>query len=311
MTPPEGGHPFETLEPRGKEPTTKRALDAWVQQAQSRTGIGAGRIGWMVASSIVVAALQRAVHTDGRPRFLVKGGAYLELRLGLSARATKDVDALFRGDFEEFLDTLDETLSKPWGPLELQRTEVAEIERVRGRVVKPRRFRVKLLLRGAVWRSVDVEVAADEGRAGERVELVPAPPLDHFGLPSPIEFAGIVLDYQVAQKLHACTDPHDPPVLVNDRVRDVTDLHLLRRELYPAPQDLAELRAACTNVFEARSREAAATGETEPRDWPPHVVTHPLWHRDYAGYADEIGLQLTLDEAVAELNEWVLEIDRA
>jgi signal transduction histidine kinase len=28
-------------------------------------------------------------HTDGQPRFLIKGGAYIELRLGLSARATK------------------------------------------------------------------------------------------------------------------------------------------------------------------------------------------------------------------------------
>jgi len=304
-------HPFDGLEARGKQPTTKRALDAWVQQAQPRTRISAGRIGWIVASSIVVAALQRALHTDGRPRFLVKGGAYLELRLGLSARATKDVDALFRGDFNEFLDALDEALSQPWGTLELQRTEVEVIERVRGRLVKPRRFKVKLLLRGAVWRSVAVEVAAEEGRAGERIELVSAPRLDHFGLPSPIEFAGIVLDYQVAQKLHACTDPHDPPLQVNDRVRDVPDLHLLRRELYSTRPDLADLRAACVDLFQARRREAAATGETEPRDWPPQVIVHPPWLRDYRGYADEVELELSLEEAVAELNEWIAEIDRA
>jgi hypothetical protein len=123
--------------------------------------------------------------------------------------------------------------------------------------VWPRRFRVKLLLRGAVWRSIDVEVSADEGRAGERVERVPAPRLDHFGLPSPVEFAGIVLDYQVAQKLHACTEPHDPPHAVNDRVRDVTDIHLLRRELYSSRQDLAEFRTACVDVFAARIRESS------------------------------------------------------
>lgn len=37
---------------------------------------------------------------DGKPRFLIKGGAYIELRLGMRARATKDVDTLFRGSFE-------------------------------------------------------------------------------------------------------------------------------------------------------------------------------------------------------------------
>jgi len=140
---------------------------------------------------------------------------------------------------------------------------------------------------------------------------VPAPRLEHFGLPSPIEFAGIVLHYQVAQKLHACTDPHDPPELVNERVRDVTDLHLIRRQLYPGGQDLAELRVACVDLFEARRRDAEATGEAEPRSWPPQVVVHSPWRRDYPGYATEIGLQLSLDEAVAELNQWIEEIDNA
>lgn len=50
---------------------------------------------------MVVAALQRAVAPDGHPRFLLKGGTYLELRLGLETRATKDVDVLFRGNFDD------------------------------------------------------------------------------------------------------------------------------------------------------------------------------------------------------------------
>jgi hypothetical protein len=34
--------------------------------------------------------------------------------------------------------------------------------------------------------------------------------------------------YQIAQKVHASTDPHNPPEFVNDRARDVVDLLLLR-----------------------------------------------------------------------------------
>ena len=37
--------------------------------------------------------------------------------------------------------------------------------------------------------------------------------------------------FQIAQKLHAVTDPHEPPDLINDRARDVVDL-LLLRDLY-------------------------------------------------------------------------------
>lgn len=108
-------HPFASLPGRGKEPTSKRHLDAWVAQAQAKTGVAVGRLGWLVASSVVIAALQRAVATDGRPRFLLKGGAYLEIRLGLRSRATKDIDTLFRGDFAELVDVLDASIIEPWG----------------------------------------------------------------------------------------------------------------------------------------------------------------------------------------------------
>ncbi|WP_129664470.1 nucleotidyl transferase AbiEii/AbiGii toxin family protein [Phytoactinopolyspora endophytica] len=189
---------FAELPDRGKAPSTKRALDTWIQQAQATTNVAARRLGWIVASSVVIAALQRAHHDDGHAQFLLKGGAYLEHKLGLSARSTKDIDTLFRGDFDEFLSRLDGVLEEPWGSIQLQRTAVEIIDGA-NRVVKPRRFKVKLLLRGTVWRSVEVEVAPDEGNAGEGVEILAAPILNHFGLPSPTAFAGIVLDYQVAQ----------------------------------------------------------------------------------------------------------------
>ena len=57
-------------------------------------------------------------------RFLLKGGAYLELRLGLRSRATKDLDALVRGDFDEFAETLDAALAKPCGVIDLSTTAI-------------------------------------------------------------------------------------------------------------------------------------------------------------------------------------------
>jgi len=300
-------HPFNALPDRGKEPTSKRNLDAWIEQAQPKTGVGSGRLGWLVASSVVIAALQRTRADDGHPRFLLNGGAYLEVRLGLRARATKDIDTLFRGDFDDFLAVLDATLTESWGAIELQRTEVTIIEGAR-RVVKPRRLKVKLLINGQTWRSVVVEVAADEGQAGANVELFTGPPLHHFGIPSPVELAGIVFDYQVAQKLHACTDPHAPPDQINARARDLVDLAIIRDAFYREPHDLPALRAACADVFAARAIDAEALGFAI-RTWPPTVRAYDDWPTDFA---DAVGdRDLTLEDAIDQVNDWIQQIDAA
>lgn len=299
-------HPFASLSDRDKGPNSKRVLDTWIAHAARSTGIVERRLGWIVASSVAIAALQRATHTDGKPRFLLKGGSYLEVRLGLRSRATSDIDALLRGDFEEFLATLDSNL-EPWGALELTRSEVTAMENVR-RVLKPHRFRLQMSIKGKVWRSVDIEVAPSEGRMDESVEVIPAPPLGHFGLPSPGELAGIALDYQVAQKLHGCTDPHQPPDATNLRARDIVDLLLLRDAFYRDSGGLHSLRDACTDLFVARFAEAEDL-QLEPRPWPPQVVAYPHWHSDYATSAQEVGIDLTLEDGVEQINEWIAAID--
>jgi hypothetical protein len=65
------------LPERGKEPGSARVLDTWIIQAQQKLAMDAGRLGWLVASTVVVAALQRAVDETGRSLFLLKGGTYL------------------------------------------------------------------------------------------------------------------------------------------------------------------------------------------------------------------------------------------
>ena len=302
-------HPLDGLAPRGKPPATVRALETWIQQAEQKVGVGSRRLGWLVASSAVIAALQRVVHADGEPRFLIKGGAYLELRMGLRARATRDLDTLFRGRFEELLDVLDQALAEPFDGIAFRRTEPQEIGAA-GRSVKPRRFDIMLDLRGKTWRRVTLEVAPDEGHAGARVERFPSLPLAHFGLSMPPTTAGLAIDYQVAQKLHACTDPHtrEHP---NDRVRDVVDLHLLKIAFYDGGAALASLKAACCDLFAERAKENAAAGGVRRPGWPPIVIAYAHWNADYSKCANEVGLPLPLAEAVEVLNRWVERIDQA
>ena len=299
---------FEQLRPKDKQPASKSILDKWVAQAGQSLGLDAsGRLGWLVASSVAIAAVQRALDADGRQLFLLKGGTLLQHRLRDSSRVTKDVDGLVRGDLDVFFAVLDDALAEPWGPLTLRRGEV-EVINAPGKLIKPRRFDIILDLRGITWRRVTFEVSADEAGIGDLPEPFVAPTLRGFGLPDPDVLVGIAMRSQIAQKLHAVTDPHDPPTLVNNRARDIPDLLLIRNlAAETGSPTLDEIRQSCEAVFAARAQEAEATGGSG-RTWPPTLIAHDHWYADYPGYAAEVGVTLPLGEAVKAVNIWIGDI---
>jgi hypothetical protein len=238
--------------------------------------------------------------------FLVKGGLYLELQLGLKARTTKDVDTLFRGTAEEFERAVNAVLTEPWGPFKLERTALERVMKA-PRLTKPYRFAVLLTLRGKTWRRVQVEVAFPEGNISSAMTPVPSPNVSFFGVEPPSEIVAIAMDYQVAQKLHAASDPDIPPDIINDRVRDVIDLALINDHFYRADPVPASLKAACLDVFTARAEEAIAIGKP-PRHWPPTLVANSAWEQTYPKLAKSVELNLTLEEAISIVQEWVVAI---
>lgn len=295
--------PLQGLPHKERTPGSTRHLQRWVEDASQSIGSPAGqRVGWLVASTIVVAALQRAVDAEGQALFLLKGGVYLEHRLGQAARATKDVDTLFRGQVESFADDLDRALAEPWGPLSLARGAIEKISAPR--LVAPRRFDVVLSVRGVTWRRIQVEVAFPEGRVAEDAEPVPSPPLNFFGLQDAPDLIAITMAYQVAQKIHACTDPHLPPERPNTRVRDIADLLLVRDRLYPDAQSWGPIADACQDVFAARATEAETLG-LPARRWPPTVIVNDVWEADWPRLAASTGAPSSLNDAVAEVNSWI------
>jgi hypothetical protein len=303
---------LRTLKPRTKQPISARVLNLWIAQAEGQLGDEAkgGRLGWLVASSVAITAVQRAIDVSGRPLFLLKGGTLLQHRLNATARATKDVDGLIRGDLDEFLLTLEGALAEPWGPLTLRRGEV-EVVNVPTKIIKPRRFDISLDLRGVTWRRIQFEVSSDEAGIGEEYEAIEPPPLGGFGLPDGAALVGIAMRFQIAQKLHAVTDPHEPPDSFNDRARDVVDLLLLRDLVaITGSPTLLEIRAAAVAVFEARTEEATKLGRPA-RAWPPAVTAHHHWGTDYARAASSGGIDLSLAACVAEANAWIKIIDGA
>jgi hypothetical protein len=82
-----------------------------------------GRLGWLVASSVAIAASNvRSTPTESSCFSL--RAARLQHRLPATARPTKDVDGLVRGDLDAFFLALEDALAEPWGSLTLRRGEV-------------------------------------------------------------------------------------------------------------------------------------------------------------------------------------------
>lgn len=91
-----------TLKPKTKQPVSTKVLNTWIAQAEGQLGDEAkgGRLGWLIASSVAIAAVQRALDEDGRQLFLLKGGTLLQHRLNVGVRrrcSVKGGVTLFRG----------------------------------------------------------------------------------------------------------------------------------------------------------------------------------------------------------------------
>jgi hypothetical protein len=111
------------------------------------------------------------------------------------------------------------------------------------------------------------------------------------------------LRYQIAQKIHACTDPLDGQ-RANDRARDLVDLQLLALLLdEAAAATLPAVREACVEIFTSRARHS----------WPPAVTVWPAWPELYtaaaAAVADDVVADV--DQAADWLQAFVGEIDTA
>lgn len=218
----------------------------------------------------LIGALDR-VRVDAAPRFLVKGGVSMELRLGLRVRATKDIDLVFRGEAGEMLDALEQAFEQPCSGFTFRRK--GELEDIRD--TGSRRLEVQVSFGGREWQTLQLEIARPEA---DEIELVPvAVGIADFGLDGPEQVACLSLRYQVAQKLHAVTER--PPDRPNLRFWDLIDLILLEDLI---DDDVVRVREAAESIFAGRGTH----------DWPPELIIPDAWREPYARAANEIDAAL-------------------
>ena len=128
-------------------------------------------------------------------------------------------------------------------------------------------YRVSIAFIGTDWGALDVEVSDPEidpyAHTSTEIdsELVQFGAHFGFGGLTPIEL--VDLEYQIAQKLHAVTDP------AYRRAHDLVDLQLL----WNANPDLSVLRELCVRTFNWRRQQV----------WPP-LPLRPMagWELAYA-----------------------------
>lgn len=270
-------------------PPSAGVLAKYAQAYAREAGVSEGRVRAWIAYMILAGVLERAAD-GGAPRFSVKGGVALELRLGDRARATKDIDVVLQHPDADLARTLERALTgddyqgfsfrRKGEPLVLDNGTVNT------------EFAVSY--RGGAWTSVTVDIARAEPGEGE-VEWVRAIPLtDLFGVTGPIELPCLPLRFHIAQKLHGMTLPPRAGKR-NERFRDLIDLLLMEALV----TDYAGLRAACESVFRSRSTH----------EWPPHLDVPPHWIEPFARMAAELELPVAdADEGMNRVRAFVTRI---
>lgn len=248
-------------------------------------GIPVARARVMLCTLIVSQMLPDAV--------AIKGGMGVKLRMGdLGTRATSDLDVSTRTRGDKFEQDFRARLAEGWGTVPASKGEqrrnpdapdrVAFTASVRAAklhdpgltrpeyVMHP--YRVSIAFLGSTWGALDVDVSDPEidsyahARTEIDGELVQFGAYFGFGELQPVELVG--LEYQIAQKIHAVTDP------AYTRAHDLVDLQLL----WAAEPDLSVLNRLCIRTFDWRNEQI----------WPP-LPLRPMedWALAYADAREE------------------------
>jgi len=277
---------------RPKTPKTKGRLEQLITQWQKDSGQPVARLNMRIAAMMLAGALARVVDPDGQGLFATKGGIAMELRMGDRARATRDVDLLLRGDSGQLAELLDQGLREPYRNFSFRRGAIDDLP---GRP-NVKKVRVQVSFAGRVLCSPQLEIAPVE-TGDEEFVTVPGSSLDAVGIDGPDLVLVLAERWQIAQKLHAVTEPFADG-RENPRFRDLIDLQLLKA-FDPDPGLVLQ---ACERVFTARAQHS----------WPPILTVQPSWAEGYAALATSLRLEVVdIDQAAHVVRSYIAQIAAA
>lgn len=242
------------------------------------------------------AAMAMVIVGQVLPEGAVKGGTAMALRYGRAeARFTQDLDAARIHPLADFLDDFEAALSRGWAGFT---GRVVERKPPRPPGIPPayvmQPFDVKLDYLGRSWRTVKFELGHNEIDDAVEPELRIAEDLvelfTDLGLPAPEPIPVMRADHQIAQKLHAVSEPG------SERARDLVDLQLLNKG---EDLDLRQVRETCVRLFEYRRRHS----------WPPTISVAKGWDTLYEAAVEDVDALPNVTAAVAWATAFIGRID--
>lgn len=226
-----------------------KQLATAVKKAAEEEGVTERRFRRWVAVSALIEVFNIARAQTRLPEFLVKGGFALECRYRSLARSSRDVDIVLGVGKQELIDAAVEAMRMDWSGFTFRiKGEPEEREH-------SYKFEVNSVYLESDWSTFEVELVA-----GEVVEpeMLKPHPVDALGLTRPSDVPCMNVYEQIAQKIHAVTDPSE------ERPRDLLDIFLLERQL---ELDDSALRGASEKTFRERATH----------EWPPTIELRDGW----------------------------------
>ncbi len=273
----------------------RAALEARLRQQAGGSQTSLGRVRRQVAFERFLARL----FYEAPSPWLLKGGYALELRLGDSARSTRDLDLsvphpnrLVVGDEgvgaavrEALADAVEHDLGD-WFEFAVGPT-MADLDSPPGGGA---RYPIDCRVDGRIFAQFHVDVGLGDQVAGEPEWLEGHDFLSFAGVP-PAQLAVLPPAQHFAEKIHAYTFPWQGRP--NTRVRDLVDLVLL---IDTAALDPSAAVAALGLTFAQRATHPL------PRALPPPPEA---WTTPFAALAGEVALaERTVDEAFARVSRF-------
>ncbi|KJF18534.1 nucleotidyl transferase AbiEii/AbiGii toxin family protein [Acidithrix ferrooxidans] len=145
----------------------ERLLTGWSKSEE----ITVARLRHIVGISVIAQMLDGLRDDQRIPRIAFKGGSALVMRFGTKARATKDLDAAFRGNLELAVSLITEKAEIGWCGFTGRVTEPQPIETLIGSTTAIR-FKIKLAYRNKDFMTIPFEMSTEEAASLNEPEVI-------------------------------------------------------------------------------------------------------------------------------------------
>jgi hypothetical protein len=248
--------PIELLRAPGNVSNLHSRVGAYAR----KNGLAPGRLYQRIYTELFLGLLAEAQARGIIPMYLLKGGMAIELRFGIRARASRDVDVGIVSGGENLTLLFDKVLAVGFAGFEFRRRgESRLLENA-----STYRIVVEMSYKGRIFGSLSVDL--NEADYETASDVVMTGVIAALGLPGPLSVPILDTYLQIAQKLHGATEPSRPDYK-NRRYRDLLDVLVFARS-NEVNIDFRRLAEVCTAEFSRREHH---------RVWPPVFSLPPDW----------------------------------